>query len=215
MSEPTREMAMLKIWGRTNSLNVQKALLCLEEIGLPYVRIDAGLHFGVNDTPAYRAMNPNGLVPTIDDDGFVLWESNSIVRYLAATHSAGAIWLVDAKQRALAERWMDWQLSAFIPAINAAFLQLVRTPPAQRQPDAIEASRKAGERAVAILDAHLEGRDWLAGDQFTIAECAIAPVAHRWLHLPMAREPRPNIERWYASVMQRTAAQKVLLLPLT
>ena len=162
---------MLRIWGRTNSLNVQKALLCLEEIGLPYERIEAGMQFGVNDTEAYRSMNPNGLVPTIDDEGFILWESNSIVRYLASRHSVDRLWPTDSQQRASAERWMDWQLSVFLPAVNPAFVQLVRTPDA--------------ERAMAILDAHLADREWPALDRFTIADCALAPVAHRWLSLPV------------------------------
>ena len=206
---------MLKIWGRTNSLNVQKALLCLEEIGLPYERIDAGLQFGINDTAAYRAMNPNGLVPTIDDDGFVLWESNSIVRYLAATHSAGRLWPVDPQTRALAERWMDWQLSVLINTVNPAFVQLFRTPASQRNDNVIEESRAKSEKVVGILDAHLDGREWLAGDGFSIAECSLAPVAHRWLNLPLSRNPRPNLERWYAAILRRPSAQKVLHLPLS
>jgi glutathione S-transferase len=125
---------MLKIWGRTNSLNVQKVLLCVEEIGLPYERLDAGLQFGVNDTPAYRALNPNGLVPTIEDDGFILWESNSITRYLAARHAPDVLWPRDPQRRAEAERWMDWQLSVLNAAINPAFVNLIRTPPENATP---------------------------------------------------------------------------------
>ena len=176
---------MLRIWGRTNSLIVQKALLCLEEIGLPYERLEAGMQFGVNDTEAYRSMNPNGLVPTIDDEGFILWESNSIVRYLASRHSVDRLWPTDSQQRASAERWMDWQLSVFLPAVNPAFVQLVRTPEAERKPSVIETARRNAERAMAILDAHLADREWPALDRFTIADCALAPVAHRWLSLPV------------------------------
>ena len=100
---------MIKLWGRTNSLNVQKVLFCLGELGLPFERVDAGMQFGVVKTPEYMAKNPNSVVPTLEEDGFVLWESNAIVRYLASTHGAGALWPTDPRARALADRWMDWQ----------------------------------------------------------------------------------------------------------
>ena len=133
---------MLRIWGRTNSLNVQKALMALEEIGRPYARIDAGLAYGVNDTPAFRAMNPNGLVPVIDDEGFVLWESNAIVRYLASAYAPGVLWPLDARERAGAERWMDWQLTLLLAPLNAMFVPLVRNP-GSGDPAAMAAARSA------------------------------------------------------------------------
>ena len=101
---------MLKVWGRKNFINVQKVLWCCEELGLPYERIDAGGPFGLTRDPEYLARNPNALVPTISDDEFVLWESNAIVRYLATRHGSGAMWPEDLRERADAERWMDWQL---------------------------------------------------------------------------------------------------------
>ena len=144
---------MLKIWGRANSMCVQKVLWCCGEAGIPFERVDIGGRFGGNDSPEYRALNPNGVIPTVDDDGFVLWESNSIVRYLASKHDAGNLWPVDAVERADAERWMDWQLSTVYPHMPTIFLGLIRTPPEKRDLAAIEAAiervaasaRRAGE----------------------------------------------------------------------
>jgi len=117
---------MLTIWGRTNSINVQKPLMALEELGVAYKRIDAGLQFGVNTTPEFRAMNPNAVVPVIDDDGFILWESNSIVRYLARKHGNGRLWPADIREQANQDRWMDWQHTTLVAPINACFAPLIR-----------------------------------------------------------------------------------------
>ena len=121
---------MLKIWGRKNSINVQKVLWCCAELGIKYDRIDAGMEHGVNNTPEYRAMNPNGTIPTIDDDGFVLWESHAIVRYLAAKHGAGTLWPADLKQRADSDRWMDWAHTFAREFQRPVFWALARTAPA-------------------------------------------------------------------------------------
>src|SRR3989454_7315331 len=133
---------MLVIWGRNNSINVQKVLWCCEEMAIEYKRIDAGAVFGVVNTPEYRSLNPNGLVPTIDDDGFVLWESNAIIRYLAAKHGAGTLWPDDLRQRADADRWMDWATSTVAPAITPVFWGLIRTPAEKRDLKAIEEGRE-------------------------------------------------------------------------
>ncbi|MDB5569931.1 MAG: glutathione S-transferase-like protein [Hyphomicrobiales bacterium] len=204
---------MLRIWGRSNSLNVQKPLVALEELGIPYERIDAGLAFGVVNTPEYRALNPNGLVPTIDDDGFVLWESNSIVRYLCASRSPGGMWPTDAKVRAQAERWMDWQLTTLLAPINVLFLPLVRAP-GTGDPKSFDAARATCERNFGELDALLARQPFVTGDAFGMADCTMAPVAHRWFNLPMERQPRPHLEAWYAGVRARPSS-KVLELPLS
>src|SRR3712207_2889948 len=133
---------MLKLWGRLNSVNVQKVVWALDEIGMAYERIDAGTPFGVNDTPDFLRMNPNGLVPVIDEGSFVLWESNAIVRYLAARYAGGLLWPEDLRVRADADRWMDWQATTFLPAVSPAFMNLVRTPEAKRDANAVEASRE-------------------------------------------------------------------------
>ena len=120
---------MLKLWGRVNSINVQKVLWALEELKVPYERTDAGMAFGVVNEPFYKKMNPNSRVPTIDDDGFVLWESNAIVRYLAAKHGAGTLCPSDPRQRADSDRWMDWASNHVAPVITPVFWGLIRTPP--------------------------------------------------------------------------------------
>src|SRR6266702_1843690 len=132
---------MLKLWGRINSINVQKVLWALAELRVPYERSDAGLQFGVVNEPFYRRMNPNGRVPTIEDNGLVLWESNAIVRYLAAKHAPGDLWPDDIRTRADTDRWMDWSNSTFWPALRPLFMGLIRTPPEKRDPNAMEDAR--------------------------------------------------------------------------
>ena len=128
----------LTIWGRLTSINVQKAMLCIEEAGVAYERIDAGLAYGINDTPGYLDMNPNGLVPTLQDGDLTLWESNAIVRYVAARYSHGGLWPDDPAERARADMWMDWQQTSLWPAMHPVFWGLVRAP-GTRTPEEIEA----------------------------------------------------------------------------
>lgn len=206
---------MLVIWGRDNSVNVQKALWCAEELGLPYRRIDAGGAFGVVDSPAYRALNPNGLVPTIDDDGFVLWESGAIVRYLAAKHSAGTLWPTDLQVRAEADRWMDWTNTTFWPAIRPVFWNLIRTPVEQRDPKAMEESRLATIEVLKRLEAHLTGRRYIAGDTFTMGDIPLGCGIWRWFALPIERPALPNVQRWFDTLSERPAYRKVVRTPLT
>jgi glutathione S-transferase len=203
----------LTIWGRMNSINVQKVVWAAEELGLAYERREAGLQFGLVDTPEYRAMNPNGLVPVIDDGGFVLWESNAIVRYLCARHGGG-LWPADAASRALSDRWMDWQATAFYPAYAAAFKGLVRTRPEKRDHAAIEASRAQTEPLLALLDAHLATAEHLGGD-FGIGDIALGPSVHRWLNMPVERQPRPHVEAWHRRILARPAAACFRDLPVT
>ena len=205
---------MLKLWGRTNSLNVQKVLFCLGELGLAYERVDAGMQFGVVKSPEYMAMNPNSVVPTLEDDGFVLWESNVIVRYLAAKHGAGSLWPLDPRARAQADRWMDWQQTSHNPMLTKVFWNLVRQPGGVPQAEFDDACAKV-ERAMDILEEALSRSPWLGGEAFTMAECALAPGVHRYLHLPMERKARAHVSRWYEAVLERPVARDVLLLPLT
>lgn len=203
---------MLKIMGRISSINVQKVVWCARELGLPFERIDVGGAFGGTDTPAYRAMNPNGLVPVIDDDGFVMWESNAIVRYLAAGHGQGTLWPDSLKTRADADRWMDWQATEFGPAMRDAFIQLVRTPPEKRDQTKAAASTSASERLMGILEEHLATRDYMTGHAFTAGDIPVGLQIHRWLGMPVTRVPRPSIEAWYARLRARSGAQEVLTL---
>lgn len=206
---------MLTVWGRANSINVQKVLWTLAELDVPHRRIDAGMKFGINDTDEYRAMNPTGLIPTIDDEGYVLWESNAIVRYLAAKHSFGGLYPEALHARFHAERWMDWQATAFNTAITPVFLGLIRTPPEKRDEGVIETARLACEACLAILDGHLADRAYMNGDGLTIADIPVGAVVNRWYRLPVARIPRRNVERWLAALAERPAFTTHLDMPLS
>lgn len=205
---------MLRIWGRTNSVNVKKALWCAEELGLAYERIDAGMQFGVVNTPEYRRLNPNGLVPTIEEDGFVLWESHAIVRYLAAKHDPGGLWPEDLRVRADADRWMDWANTMYAP-LRTVFWGLVRTPPEKRDEEAIEEARKKAAEYLTILDAALAGRNFVAGERLTVGDMPLGCYAQVWMRLPIERPPRANVEAWFERLLARPAYRKVVDIPLT
>lgn len=206
---------MLTIHGRINSINVQKAVLACEELRLPYERRDAGGAFGIVQTPAYKAMNPNGLVPVLIDGDLVLWESNAIVRYIAAEYGAGSLWPLDARTRALSDRWMDWAAFTLYPAYAAAFMGLVRTPPEKRDMAAIEASIAKTHPLLAILDRELEGITFLAGDRPTIGDLGLLPSVFRWLNMPVDRPPAPNVEAWCERLAAREGYGSALKLPIT
>jgi glutathione S-transferase len=211
---------MLRLWGRTTSSNVQKVLWLTDEIGLPLERIEAGGAFGVVDEPAYRAMNPNGLVPTIDDDGFVLWESNTVLRYLAATRGADGLYPTEPTRRADVERWMDWNLSTLGPALAPAFFGLVRTPAAQRDPAAIAAAGSKAAGALAILDAQLQARPFVCGEALTLADIGPGINVYRWYNLDFAsvgyqRPELPALRAWHERLAQRPAYRKWVMIPIT
>lgn len=206
---------MLRIWGRDNSVNVQKALWCCEELEVPYERVDAGGSFGVVNTQQYRNLNPNGLVPTLEDEGFVLWESNAIVRYLAAKHSAGKLWPEDLKERAEADRWMDWQATTFWPAFRPLFWNLVRTPPDQRDQAAMEESRLKTAEILTYLDAHLRNRSYIVGDALTMGDIPLGCAIWRWVGLPIDRPELANMQRWFETLGTRPAFSKIVMQPLT
>ena len=204
---------MIKIWGRTNSVNVKKALWCLEELGLKYERADAGLQYGVVNTPEYRRMNPNGLVPTLEEDGFVLWESHSIVRYLADKYGKGVLRPMDLEPRSIANQWMDWAFT-FQAGVRDAFWNLIRTPPEKRDMKAVEASRvKSGELA-RILDAALASRMYVVGP-FSMGDIPIGCEVQRWMRLPIERPRLPNVEAWFERLCARPAFKKTVDIPLS
>ena len=205
---------MLKIWGRINSVNVKKAVWAIEELKLPYERIDAGMAFGVNKTPEYLKMNPMGLVPVIDDDGFILWESHAIARYLAAKHGAGSLCPTDPQVRADADRWMDWA-STFAAGLRNAFWGLIRTPADKRDQKAIDEALKRSEELARIFDGAMAGKDYVAGKAFTMGDIPVGCHMQIWLNLPVARPKLPNLEAWYARLQQRPAFKKVVDLPLS
>lgn len=211
-------MTSLRLWGRTSSINVRKVLLALQESGVPFERIDAGMAFGIVNTDDYRAKNPNALVPLLEDGDFALWESNAIVRYVCARY-APALYPQDLRTRFDAERWMDWQQTTLNRAGGVAFKQLIRTAPEARDADAIAQSVAATEPLWDRLDAHLATRPYMAGADFTMADIPIACEWHRWRGLPLERPvppaARPHLADWYARVIARPATRGVLDLPLS
>ena len=199
---------MLQLKGRINSSNVMKALWVLDEIGLDYEREDVGGAFGKNNEAPYLGLNPNGRIPTIIDGDLVLWESNSIVRYLAATHSAGNLWPTDPAARARCEMWMDWQLTELVHGMVPVFHGLIRKSAEERDMDAINAARDDWAGKWRILDDHLSRNAYVGGDSFTIADIPIGPLAYRWYELPIEREEFANLKRWYDLICARPAFQK-------
>jgi len=206
---------MLRIWGRKNSINVQKVLWCCAELGLPFERIDAGMAFGVTDTPAYRALNPNGRIPTIEDDGYVLWESNTIVRYLATKHGLGSLCPSDLAARFDAERWMDWQLTTLDGPVRTVFWALVRTAADDRDPAAVENAQTEAERALAILDAHLAQRRFVGGETFTMGDIPVGASVYRWMAMDLARAERAHVQRWYERLTERPGFREHVMRPLS
>ncbi|MBX6374861.1 MAG: glutathione S-transferase family protein [Acetobacteraceae bacterium] len=208
---------MLKIWGRTSSSNVMKVLWLCDELGVAYERIDAGGAFGRTRDPDYLAKNPNALVPTIEEeDGYTLWESNSILRYLCNTRPGGAALYPSApRERADVERWMDWQLSRVNGPMTTIFFTYVRTPEKDRDLAAAAKARDAAEELWRILDAQLAGRDFIAGSAFTIADIALGIQAYRWFNLPIERADLANLRGWYERLGQRPAYRKHVMVPMS
>jgi glutathione S-transferase len=198
---------MLKIWGRNTSSNVQKAMWAVGELNLDHERFDVGGHYGKNREPAYLSMNPNGLVPTLQEGDFILWESNAIVRYLARKYGAGTLEPFEAEDIGRANQWMDWQLSVAGPAIHAAFWGLIRTPEGKRDMAAIAASQSKTTEAMKILDAQLGRTEYVVGSKFSMGDIPVGVMAYRFRQLCPDRPELKNLERWYASIEQRQAFQ--------
>ena len=196
---------MLQLLGRANSSNVMKVVWLLEEMRLPYERRDVGGKFGGNDTPEYRALNPNGVVPTLIEDEFVLWESNAILRYLAASHDAGhEFWPRDLRARAHVDRWMDWQQTTLGPPMTTVFWGLVRTEPAKRDMVTIEkAAARLGE-LYGMLEHQLAQHDYIAGPGLSLCDISIGVHAHRWISFEGIDKPdHPHLRAWYQRLLAR------------
>jgi len=206
---------VLRIWGRSNSINVQKVLWCCEELDVSYHRVDVGGPFGGNREPGYLRLNPNGLVPTISDGGFVLWESNAIVRYLAARHGMGTLCPEDLAERADADRWMDWQLGTLWASFRAAFVGLIRTPPDKRDRANIARAIRKTAGNLDLLDAHLAGRDYVTGPSLTMADIPLGVTAYRWFTLDIERPAIPNLEAWYERLRARGPYRAIVMSPLS
>jgi len=204
----------MKIWGRTSSINVMKVVWCADECGVTYDREDVGGAFGKTDQPWYLEMNPNGVVPTIEDNGHIVWESNSAVRYLAARYAAGSLWPKDPIVRSDADRWMDWQLSSIAEPMRVIFWGLIRTPPSKRDVAAINKAAKDVGALWGRLDRWLEGRNYVAGEHFTIGDIPLGCYAHRWYALDIRRPELANVKLWYLRLTARPPYAKHAMVPL-
>lgn len=208
---------MITLWGRNNSTNVKKVRWVLSELELPFEQVQAGREHGVNDTPEYLAMNPNGLVPLLKDDATnsVLWESNTIIRYLAAQYGQSKLWIADPVARAQAEKWMDWSNSTLSPAHRAILMGYIRTPEAERDSAAIEVGMQACEKLFEIMDNALAEQAYFSGDMFGLGDIAVAPFIYNLWNVGLTWQPRPHLERWYQQISERPSYQKVVMIPVT
>lgn len=212
-----RNQGRLTIWGRPNSVNVQKVLWCLHELDLTFDRIDAGMQFGKNHEPDYLAMNPNGRIPTLVDGDYVLWESNSVMRYLCMAYGqTSPIYPPDAKRRAAVDRWLDWTLSTLQPVDRPVFWALVRTPVAQRDMAAIQRDADVATKVWKIIDRQLATRRYIEGDQLTLADIAIGAFARRWLGVEGITRPElPELNRWFAQLADRPGFIQFIAPPMS
>lgn len=199
---------MLKVWGRKTSVNVQKVMWAVAELGLPHERIDAGGPFGRLDTPEYAVLNPNRQVPVLDDNGFILWESNPIVRYLAEQYGRGTLAPEGRHGYARADQWMEWSITEiYRDIIGVCFTSFVRVTAKDRDTAAIAAAAKRVGDKLAILDRQLEGRAFICGDKLTMADIAVGTLMYRYYTLPVERPKLANVDRWYGSLSARAPYQ--------
>ena len=207
---------MLKLWGRKNSSNVRKVLWCAEELGLNYQAVDAGGAFGVVNEPHYRALNPNGVVPTIEDDDLVLWESNTIVRYLGAKHAPGTPWYPeDPVVRAKAEKWMDWTTSSLATPFRPLFWGILRTPAEQQDWVAINAAHKSCANLLSIADEALASQPYLSGAEVGMGDIPLGCFVYAWFEMPIERPEMRHLRAWYERLRERPAYQAAVMTALT
>ena len=206
-------MAALTLWGRLSSCNVQKAVWLLEELALPYEHIPAGGDYGGLDDPAYLAMNPHGKVPSLRDGSVVVWESEAILRYLAARYGAPALWADDPAERAAVDQWLAWTAASLYRDWIDLFWRCVRTPPERQDPVEIERLRRNTAGRLALLDEQLAGRPFLAGQTFSLADIAAGLTLYRWYEMPIERPDLPQIDAWYARLRERPAYNKAVCVP--
>jgi len=207
-------MSKLRVWGHPRSINVQKVLWAIDELGLDYERIDAGGTFGRVRDADYLTLNPNGLIPTLEDGGAVLWESNAIVRYLYTKYGTHPALPSDLALRGRADGWTDWYATTFWANVRPLVVQLVRTAPEQRDQKLVESSLHAASAAAEILERELGKKPYLAGDHFTFGDIPVASASQRWFNLPLQRAKLPAFEAWYARVKERPGFKRWLDLPL-
>ena len=207
---------MLKIWGRKTSSNVQKVLWACAEMNIPFERIDAGMEFGRNKDPDYLAMNPNGLVPTIEDGKVIIWESNTILRYLAETRGFPKLHPKDPVERSQVERWMDWQLSALAPPMAVLLFGYYRTAPERRDAGALDTAHARSVDLWRILEGQLkDGKPYVAGKVFTLADISLGMFVHRWYSYPVERPHMPHLKAWYDRLGTRPGYKTHIMIPVS
>ena len=206
---------MMRLWGRKSSINVQKVLWCLDELSLKesrdFERIDAGLHFGINRSPEFLELNPNGLVPTLDDEGLILWESNTVMRYLVRKYDSQEKFPRDIASQYSSEKWLDWQLGTVWPSLRGPFLGLTRVPENERNYASILKGYQDSDALFGLLDKSLAKTDFCSGNQFHIGDIALALCVNRWILLNETfpektgyRSNYKNIDRWFKRIHQET-----------
>lgn len=205
---PRPEGPPITLWGRISSCNVQKAQWALDEVGVPYQRMDVGGKFGGLDDPAYLALNPHGVIPTLVDGDVVVWESDAIVRYVAARYGSGTLWPEAPGVRATADKWIAWTTGSLYPDWIRLFWALVRTPPSKRDGEAVERLRQSTARRFVTLDHHLKFNRYVAGDAFGIADIPAGMMLYRWYEMNIERPATPHVENWYARLRERSAFRK-------
>lgn len=206
---------MITVWGRASSSNVQKPLWALDEMGVDYTRKVVGGVFGGTKTPDYVAMNPNSLVPVVEDGDLVLFESDAILRHLARSYGKGTLWPEDDPAAlARADMWTTWATTTLFPALRGIFFATVRTPKAKQDLDALAPQAAALASVIAILDRALEGREFLCADRFTYGEIVPAIQARRALMLPYGAPTAPNVARWLDGLSARPGYAKWVAVPM-
>ena len=216
---PTALSPALQIWGRANSVNVQKVLWCCRECDAGFTRTDAGMQYGRTTDSDYLAMNPNGRIPTLVDGDFVLWESNAIMRYIVLTHpdtSPAALYPTEPRTRARIERWLDWTLSTLQPIERPLFWGLVRTPPAERDLGAMQQAADAAAVQWRIVDRQLANSNYIEGEGLSLADVAMGTYARRWFGVEGVTRPElPHLDRWFALISARPGFQEFVAPPMS
>ncbi len=204
---------MIELWGRKNSYNVQKVLWTLGELEIDYTHQDIGSQTGDLETPEFLQLNPRARIPVLVDDGSVVWESNTIVRYLCAVYGKNLLWPGEPVKRSHADRWMDWELATLQPDFMGLFWGYYRTPEAKRDKDQIEHSKSRCEHHFAMLDNHLKHSDYLAGETFSMGDIPSATSLYRYFEMGMAVEKPANLMAWYQRLSARKAFQQTIMTP--
>ena len=207
---------MLKIWGRNNSINVKKVLWIAEELGLKYENFEVGGKFGGLDTAEFLKLNPNGLIPVIEDEGFVLWESNSILRYIAAQYGQDSFWVEDCKKRGATEKWMDWASEELFPLFKAILFNAVRLPPEKRNTDILANAIDGFEKKLSIIENEFSLSPWLSGKNFGLADIVVGTYIYYYYEINIKRLTKfSKVEDWYQRLQKRPAYKKIIMIPIS